>query len=139
VLGDRAEIRQAAPAAAAALTRLGAQVAIVDIQSPDPQRRWRIRGGIVERSDNAGGSWQPVGLPPGAVPVAGAAPLPNVCWLVGRSGLVLRTTDGVTFRSVSVPGAGDLVTVRAEDANRATVMSSDGRGYATVDGGMSWR
>jgi photosystem II stability/assembly factor-like uncharacterized protein len=62
-----------------------------------------------------------------------------VCWLIGPSGLVLRTTDGASFSAVNIPGAGALVSVRAEDASRATITAADGRTFATVDGGTTWK
>jgi hypothetical protein len=71
--------------------------------------------------------------------LAGSAPSPLVCWIVGSSGLVLRTTDAVRFDVTPVPATVDLVAVRAIDATNATVTTADGRRFTTNDGGRSWR
>jgi photosystem II stability/assembly factor-like uncharacterized protein len=118
---------------------LRAEAAIVEIHSPDPARRWRIRDAAVERSTNGGASWQSATIPAGVVVTAGMSPAPDVCWLVGPNGTVLRTTNGLRFDAVSIPTAGPLVSVQAADAMRATVRAADGRGYVTEDGGKSWK
>jgi photosystem II stability/assembly factor-like uncharacterized protein len=71
---------------------------------------------------------------------AGAAPSASVCWLVGRAGVVLRTTDGRTWRRVPFPEMTDLSAVRAIDAdgNVASVSTADGRTFSTTDGGATW-
>jgi photosystem II stability/assembly factor-like uncharacterized protein len=71
--------------------------------------------------------------------MAGAAPSANVCWLAGRQGLVLRTTDGQRFQRVSLADRGDISAIRATDALHATVTMADGRQFTTIDGGVSWR
>jgi hypothetical protein len=108
------------------------------ILSPDPNRQWRLASGIVQRSDDAGASWQPVALPPGPAPTTGASPSRDVCWLVGPGGLVLRTTDGTRFDAFMIPGAGDLRSIEAPDANRAVVTAVTGRVFTTEDGGRTW-
>jgi hypothetical protein len=123
-------------AAAPALAR--AEASAIEIHSPDPARRWRIRGQLIERSTNGGLSWQQASIPASVVVIAGASPDPDVCWLVGTNGTVLRTTDGVRFEAADVTGAGTLVSVQAIDAQRARVTAADKQTYATVDGGRSW-
>ena len=77
----------------------------------------------VERSTDEGVTWQPVALPPLTTPLSGgSAPTNTVCWLAGRAGTVLLSTDGTTFRQVTKPADADLVSVRATDAR-----SSDGK------------
>jgi photosystem II stability/assembly factor-like uncharacterized protein len=92
----------------------------------------------VERSTSGGSSWQPAAIPAGATVNGGAAPGPNICWLIGPAGTVLRTTDGSGFESVSIPGAGALISIQATDASRATVTSADKQVYVTTDGGRTW-
>ncbi len=111
---------------------------MIEIPSPDPARRWRIRAGVVERSTTGGASWQPATIPTGAIVAGGTSPAPNVCWLVGPEGTVLRTTDGATFEAVNIAGAGTLTSIRATDATHATVTAADGRTYSTSDGGRTW-
>ncbi len=95
-----------APAASVAALRR-ADAAMVDIPSPDSAHRWRIRAGLVERSTTGGSSWQLATIPTGAIVAGGTSPAPNVCWLIGPGGTVLRTTDGLTFEAVAIAGAGD--------------------------------
>lgn len=113
----------------------------LDVASPDPLVRWRIRGAVVERTSDGGKSWDAAatGLTGAAADLtAGAAPAANICWLVGRGGVVLLTTDGRTWKRIAFPEATDLSAIRATDAQRATVTAADGREFVTVDGGATW-
>jgi hypothetical protein len=137
-LADRA----AAAAPTAADLNAGRQerdAGTVEVVSPDPSRRWRIRGATVERSADAGASWDAVRIAPPASVTAGMSPAPLVCWLVGPGGAVFRTIDGTAFDRVSSPTGADLISVRADDGSRASVTSADGRVYSTTDGGVSWQ
>ena len=62
----------------------------------------------------------------------------SVCWLVGRGGVVLLSTDGRNWRRVAFPEATDLSAVQATDARAASVSSADGRTFSTTDGGVTW-
>jgi hypothetical protein len=110
-----------------------------EIMSPDLNMRWRFAGASVERSTDGGRTWQPQST--GTIPevLAGSSPAPGVCWIVGRSGLVLLTDDGQVWRRLSFPDlAVDLVSVTARDAREATVTAADGRTYRTGDAGRTW-
>jgi photosystem II stability/assembly factor-like uncharacterized protein len=112
----------------------------VQVVSPEPAVRWRVRGGTtVERSTDGGATWTPASAPAETMLAAGSAPSSLVCWLAGRAGMVLRTLDGERFEAVSTPAVVDLVAIRAEDALRAAVTAADGRVFTTTDGGASWR
>ena len=101
--------------------------------------RYRIlAAGIVERSETGGASWERIVIDPPAVITAGVAPSPTVCWLIGRGGVILLATDGVRFTRVRFPETSDLTSIRAADARTATVTTSDGRTFATADGGTTW-
>lgn len=132
----------APPARAEELDRLSAlgranEGVVLEVRSPDPAVRWRVIGGRVERSVDAGSTW--TGVPAGPVEItAGAAPGASVCWLVGRGGVVLLTIDGRTWQRVTQPDATDLSGVRATDGRNATVTAVDGREFATTDGGRTW-
>lgn len=69
---------------------------------------------------------------------AGSSTSRDVCWIVGRAGIVLVTTDGATWQRHPIPEAADLTAVRAIDARTATVTTADGRQFATADGGITW-
>ena len=110
-----------------------------DIASPNPSIRWRLGPrGAIERTEDGGTTWtsQPSGVT--ADLIAGSASSPSVCWVVGRSGTVLRSLDGRSWSALTFPEAVDLIAVEAVDASTATVTSSDGRRFQTTDGGRTW-
>jgi hypothetical protein len=120
--------------------------------SPDGQTRWRFgRGGLIERTTNATAAtadqkWTQQKSPLYADLLAGSAPLPTVCWIVGRAGAILRTTDGAAWQVIPSPAsaarhgaAPDWVGVSARDANSATITSADGRTFTTIDAGKTWQ
>jgi hypothetical protein len=118
---------------------LGAVSGARDILSTDPAVRWRIAAGrSVSVSTNAGATWEVVPIDAPAELLAGSSPSPSVCWLVGRAGAVLRTTDGRKWERVPFPESVDLTAVQASDAQTAAVTASDGRTFRTVDGGRTW-
>ena len=109
------------------------------VVSPDPNVRWRVVNGGVERSIDGGTTWetQSTGVP--ATLTAGAAPSPTICWLVGPGGIVVLSNDGRTWQRVQFPEAIDLTSIRASDGTNATVTAADGRTFTTVDAGKTWR
>jgi len=70
--------------------------------------------------------------------VAGSSPAQGICWVVGRGGTVWRSVDGRAWQRVTFPEMTDLSAVQAADARSATVMTTDGRSFATDDGGLTW-
>jgi photosystem II stability/assembly factor-like uncharacterized protein len=68
----------------------------------------------------------------------GSSPSRDICWIVGRAGVVLLTTDGATWQRRPIPETVDLTVVRAVDARSATVTTADGRQFVTADGGVTW-
>jgi hypothetical protein len=132
----------AAPSAAArdvGGVALGRAFAPLEIISPDPARRWRISGGAIERSEDAGASWAPIRASGGETITAGTSPAGSICWLIGTNGLVLITIDGITFARVPLPEPVDLTSITAADARNATVTTADGRRFRTDDSGRTWR
>jgi photosystem II stability/assembly factor-like uncharacterized protein len=62
-----------------------------------------------------------------------------MCWIVGRSGLVLLSSDGQTWRRLDfIDTTLDLVSVTARDGVAATVTAANGRSYSTTDAGRTW-
>jgi hypothetical protein len=110
------------------------------IQTPDPVVQYRIPGaGLVERSNDGGATWQAQRVKANAEILAGAAPSVNVCWLVGRGGMILMTSDGKKWRRIPSPAVVDFVEVTASDATFATVTAEDGRKFSTQDSGRTWQ
>jgi Photosynthesis system II assembly factor YCF48/Putative zinc-finger len=111
-----------------------------EIPSPDRTVRWRVvAANRVERSIDGGTTWQVQPTGTTAAIIAGVAPTPTICWLVGRGGLVLVSTNGQTWQRVPFPEVVDLISIRAPDGGNATVTAADGRSFATTDGGQTWR
>jgi hypothetical protein len=110
----------------------------VDVLSGDAVR-WRPGGpGTVQRSIDGGVTWTTQQTGTTVAISAGSCPTPLVCWLVGQRGTVLLSTDGATWRLVSLPQRVDLIAIRAIDAKTAIVTASDGRRFSTADGGATW-
>jgi hypothetical protein len=123
-----------------AATALMAKDASAEIVSPDRSSRWRLRpAGSVEYSSDGGSTWQTLSTGISAELTAGASPSSSVCWLVGRGGTVLLSTDGRRFQRVAFPNGVDLIAISAADAQTATVTTADGRRFSTADGGLTWR
>ena len=130
--GDRA-------AAARSAVRADATApAVVMIASPKHDSQWRIIGGTVEHTEDGGATWQSQSTGVVTKIRAGAATEASVCWLAGAEGVVLRTTDGTTWRRLPFPEAADLIAIQATDAAHAAVTSADGRRFTTADAGATW-
>ena len=78
--------------------------------------------------------------------VAASAPSATVCWIVGRSGTIIRTTDGEHWELIRGPSTDNLKGVSASSARYATmstaryatITTAGGQSFATSDGGASW-
>src|SRR5260370_1301533 len=121
---------------------LGSQRKRLQLRRPPEPRRPKPKragqAGVIEFSSDAGKTWtlQPSGVI--ADLLAGSAPSDKICWIVGRSGTVLRTTDGGKhWRKLRPPAQDDLRSVFAVDARQATVSPNNGA-YQTTDGGATW-
>ena len=118
----------------------GAAILMDAAKPAAPPFYWRILStDVIERSVDKLG-WEPVAIdPPVRSLTSGAAPSATVCWIIGRAGLVLRTTDGKEFTRVTPPAPADLISITAQDALRASVTTAGGQTFTTTDGGKSWR
>jgi hypothetical protein len=130
---------RSAPAVAELRTQGRLAFAPIEIVSPDLSRRWRIANGAIERSEDGGASWTVARPLAGDSITGGTAPAPSICWLIGSSGLVMVTADGVTFARVPLPERADLTAVIATDARTAIVTTADGRRFRTGDAGRTWQ
>jgi len=129
----------AAPASAPAAKTFSFGSPETVIVSSNPASRWRIlSGGGVQRSADAGATWQTQNTGVSQTLSAGSSPSPSVCWLVGPGGIVLLSTDGRLWKRVAFPESGPLAAIRATDAENATVTTADGREFVTNDGGRTW-
>ena len=99
---------------------------------------WRLNDATIERSDDAGKTWRAQSTGDTTGLLAGSAPSAKICWVAGRSGLVLRTTDGEHWRRLAPPTTSDLARIRARSATNATVWTESGERFTTSDGGQSW-
>lgn len=109
------------------------------IPTPDVKILWRIAsGGFIERSEDAGATWNGTLPSPNAHFVAGSAPSAKVCWLVGDDGIILLTRDAVNWQTIPPPARQDLVAVSARNRSSATVTTADGRKFTTTNQGESW-
>jgi putative zinc finger protein len=123
-------------------------VAGIEIQSSDPSYRWRIISPSgIQRSTDGGTTWSTVDPLRAAtradgtttsVLTAGSSPSRDVCWIVGRGGTVLLSTNGATWQRRPFPESVDLTAVRASSATNALVTAADGRRFVTVDAGATW-
>ena len=139
-----APVAPAAPPAPAteelgAVSQLRKQAAPAEFVSPDATQRWRAIVGSIEYSNDGGRTWTTVRRNESEVITGGMSPVPLVCWMIGRAGLVLLTTDGTNFTRLPFPERVDLASIAAIDARRATVTTADGRTFQTDDSGQSWK
>ena len=113
-----------------------AGTAALDMIAPEPPRGWRLNNDRVERSIE--GVWTVQYSEADTGLSALSSPSPDVCWVVGRAGIVIVTTDGRTWRKVPLPKTADLLSVLASDGENAVVFSADGAMWVTKNGGQSW-
>lgn len=154
VATDRMAAPAPAPHVAGALPRAAVQpLGVSKAGSPSPLRvaaspgnlpgapvLWRFgEGGLVERSDDAGQTWQRQSSGVDAAILAGAAPSQRVCWLVGVKGLLLRTTDGRTWKRLAAPTTSDIIGIVATSETSVRITTVDRQEFTTSDGGSTWQ
>jgi hypothetical protein len=124
-------------AAQGATSTLRAAAGLLTVAS-DGGARWRRTGSTIEFAPRDT-SFVAASLPVSAdALVAASAPGGTVCWMAGRAGIVVVTTDGTRFIRTAVPTPSDLVAVTATDARTAIVTAADGRRFRTADQGATW-
>jgi hypothetical protein len=125
-----------------------AKPASIQATAPFGSTVWRLgNGGRIERSADGGETWISQTSPILEDWLAGVAVSDTVCWAAGSNGSIARTNDGERWERVAPPAmaAGadskfpDWTGITARDAQSATITSRDGRKFATVDGGKTWK
>lgn len=108
------------------------------VSTPDGSIQWRTQPGRIERSTDKGATWDALPLAPGLTLTTGRCVTADTCWLAGRDGAVLRTTDGRTWSQTARPDPAHIVSIQPADALNAAVTTADGRIFVTADGGLTW-
>jgi photosystem II stability/assembly factor-like uncharacterized protein len=133
------EEKRAQPAAGSRMESRSLQGGQVTVSAPGGAVRWRFgAGGRIARTLDAGETWQVQVSGVTASLLAGAAPSPATCWLVGAAGTVLLTTDGERWERRPFPLSVDLTVVEAVSPLAAIITARDGRRFETLDGGLTW-
>lgn len=134
--------RQAAPVkmkstrvAAAPAAASGAKAATVSAVSAQP--RWTISEGEVQRSTDAGLTWQTIRVAAGANFRAVAAIGAEV-W-AGGAALYHSTDAGNTWSRITLPAHGEFVRIDFADPQHGSVHTTTGETWITADGGRTWR
>ena len=102
---------------------------------------WKVwPKGKIEFSYDSSHTWEQQKSGVTADLLAGASPSGKVCWIVGKAGTVLLTTDkGKHWKQLASPTKEDLVGAYAQDAKRASVWTfSHKQSFETNDGGVTW-
>lgn len=113
----------------------------VVIVAPGDAYAWRVwPGGRIEFSFNSGHTWVRQNSGVTTDLLAGSSPSEKVCWVVGKSGTVLLTTDrGKHWKPLASPIKEDVAGVFAQDAKRASIWTaSHEQSLQTNDGGVTW-
>jgi len=113
----------------------------VIIVAPVHAYSWRVwPGGKIEYSFDRSHTWvlQKSGVTTDLT--AGSAPSEKVCWVVGKAGTVLLTTDrGKHWKQLASPIKEDVGGVYAQDGKRASIWTaSHKQSFETNDGGVTW-
>ncbi len=125
-----------------------AEPAFIQATAPFGSTVWRLgKGGRIERSADGGETWNSQTSPILEDWLAGVALSDTVCWAAGSNGAIARTIDGEHWERVAPPAmaAGpdakvpDWKAIAAQSAQSATITASDGRKFATADGGKTWQ
>jgi photosystem II stability/assembly factor-like uncharacterized protein len=113
----------------------------VIITTPIDQYSWRVwPGGKIEYSFDSSRTWETQKSGVTVDLTAGSAPSEKVCWVVGKAGTVLLTTDrGRHWKKITTPLKEDVAGVFAQDGKRASIWTaSHKQSLETNDAGVTW-
>ncbi len=138
---DAAPGRYALQTAPQSASKLRAAPSEFIVTTPNAKVLWRLgSAGRIERSRDAGKTWETQKSPVQESFLSGSAPSENICWVGGSNGVLLRTTDGgENWERIPAPTKGDIIFVKASDQLSATLIGADGRTFETRDAGAHWR
>ena len=108
------------------------------VRSPDARVQWRVVEEVIQRSTDAGRTWGAEPGPPAEAITMGAAPSPEVCWMAGADGQVLRRSEEGTWVDVSPAPRISIVRLDVSASLEAAVIRPDGTALKTADGGRTW-
>jgi hypothetical protein len=130
----------AAVSGATSATRMMAKAPQTNqIASPDGSVAWQFgSGGAISRSGNSR-PWLPLHSGVTTDLLAASAPSNDVCWMVGKSGTIVRTLDGgAHWQIIKPPSRDEFAAISATDSNNAIVVAANGQRFVTHDGGVTW-
>jgi hypothetical protein len=138
---DAAPGRYALQTAPQSASKLRAAPSEFIVTTPNAKVLWRFgSAGRIERSRDAGKTWETQISPVQESFLSGSAPSESICWVSGSNGMLMRTTDGgENWERILAPTKGDIIFVKASDQLNVTLIGADGRTYETRDAGAHWR
>jgi photosystem II stability/assembly factor-like uncharacterized protein len=113
----------------------------VVIPTPLDQYAWRVwPGGKIEYSFDNSRTWETQKSGVTVDLIGGSAPSDKVCWVIGKAGTILLTTDrGRHWKKITSPTKEALAGVWAQDGKHASVWTaSHTQSLDTNDGGLTW-
>ena len=137
---DAAPGRYALQTAPQSASKLRAAPSEFIVTTPNSKVLWRLgSAGRIERSRDAGKTWETQKSPAQESFLSGSAPSESICWVGGSNGVLLRTTDGgENWERIPSPTKSDIIVVKATDQLNVTVIGADGRTFETRDSGARW-
>jgi photosystem II stability/assembly factor-like uncharacterized protein len=113
----------------------------VIVLTPVNEYAWRVwPRGKIEFSFDYSRTWEVQKSGVTTDLTSGSAPSGKICWVVGKAGTVLLTTDqGKHWKKITSPIKEDIAGVYAQDEKRASIWTaSHKQSFETNDGGATW-
>lgn len=145
VQGAAPTLKSSARAAESKKMKVGAvNGAMVATRFDSASLVWRVAGGQIQSSADAGATWQPRS-PASNVPFTTVAASGQQLWAGGKAGALYFSSDnGQNWKRVSLTGddiipLGDVTAIKIGSASLVDVMLSTGDDWQSTDGGKSYR